>query len=351
MNQQATPNQPAAEPTPQALTELVQAQQHQLTALQKPASTKTRLLFSRLRHSGLVALAGVWLPLVVSGAALASIPSSTGLITGCYATKDGALRLIDTAAGQSCVNKELQITWNQTGPVGAQGPQGAPGPQGPQGPVGAQGMPGPQGDPGPQGPVGRPGPTGVPGQPGPQGPQGEPGPQGPQGPMGLQGTPGAEGPQGPQGAPGLSGYEIVTVDSAFDSSATKLLSADCPAGKVVLGGGAYIFPSLADPNRLTAPVVLIASMPSTGNGVTPGWDAQSSEIAPYTYDWHMIVYAICANVTNTTVAAANETAATVATPVPPASTGGDQAPAPVTVTAPTTTTSGAQTMFLPIVTQ
>jgi hypothetical protein len=177
----------------------------------------------------LMVLATVWLPLVLTGVAVASIPSSTGVITGCYATKDGALRLIDAEAGQPCGNKEQLITWNQMGPAGPQGPQGEPSAQGP---VGSQG---PQGATGPQGPQGIPGPTGV---------------------------PGAPGPQGTQGAPGISGYEIVYGDSAFDSATTKIASADCPNGKAVLRGGAFVFPSLADPNRDTAPVVLHASVPN-----------------------------------------------------------------------------------------
>lgn len=323
MNQQATPNQPAAEPTLQELSRLVQEQQRQLTALQKqrePAHSPHRSRFAWLRRPGLATFALVASLLTVSGLAWASIPAANGVLTGCYANKDGSLRLIDAATGAKCSNKEKQITWNQTGPAG---PQGATGPQG---------LPGPQGTPGPKG---------DPGQQGSQGPQGVPGPTG---------VPGVPGSQGPQGAPGISGYEIVTSDSVFDSSATKFLSADCPAGKVALGGGADIFPSLLDPNRDTAPVVLRASIPAIGNGVTPGWEAQSSETAPYSYNWHMQVYAICANVTTTIAAAANEIAADVATPVPPVSTDGDQALAPVTVTEPTTTT-GAQTMFLPIVTQ
>lgn len=100
---------------------------------------------------------------------------------------------------------------------------------------------------------------------------------------------------------------------------------------------------MADPNRNTAPIILQDSLPNPDDGSS--WFARASVIAPYTYPWFLSVYAICANVTTTTVAAANETAAAGATPVPPVSTGGDQAPAPVT------TTTGAQTMFLPIVTQ
>lgn len=260
----------ASHPTMQELTRLGQEQQRQIATLQKPASTKPHFLFNWLRRSSRALLATVWLPLVLTGAVVASIPASTGVISGCYATKDGALRLIDAEVGQPCDHKELPITWSQTGPQGAQGVPGPAGEQGVPGPAGAQGVPGPIG---------------------PQGVQGEPGAVGPIGPAGPAG------PQGVPGASGISGYEIVSINSAFDSSATKLLSADCPAGKVALGGGADIFPSLADPNHDTAPVVLRASGPSIGNGVQAGWFAQSSEISAYTFAWHMSVYAICANVT------------------------------------------------------
>lgn len=72
------------------------------------------------------------------------------------------------------------------------------------------------------------------------------------------------------------------------------------------------------------------------------WYVRAQEISPYDYGWGVTAYAICANVTTTTVAAA-------ATPTPPAA--GDPTNPPVTVTEPTTTTVGAQTLFLPVVTQ
>ena len=65
------------------------------------------------------------------GTALAAIPDSSGVITGCYG-KQGALRLINTEAGQFCANNETRIQWNQEGPIGATGPQGEAGPAGSQ---------------------------------------------------------------------------------------------------------------------------------------------------------------------------------------------------------------------------
>jgi hypothetical protein len=67
------------------------------------------------------------LGLAAAGIAYATIPDSGGVIHGCYDTKTGALRVIDTG---SCVAKEAALNWNQTGP---QGIQGVPGPQGPAG--------------------------------------------------------------------------------------------------------------------------------------------------------------------------------------------------------------------------
>ena len=61
---------------------------------------------------------------VAAGAvAYAAIPDESGMIHGCYSTKDGALRVIDPAAGGSCnTSKESSLTWNQTGPEGPPGP-------------------------------------------------------------------------------------------------------------------------------------------------------------------------------------------------------------------------------------
>jgi hypothetical protein len=54
---------------------------------------------------------------------MASIPSGNGTFTGCVAST-GALKLIDTDAGQICPSGQTQVTWNQTGPAGPPGPQG-----------------------------------------------------------------------------------------------------------------------------------------------------------------------------------------------------------------------------------
>ena len=62
----------------------------------------------------------------LAGVAVGSVPGSGGEINGCYATKGGALRVID-AAKESCAKGEVPIAWNQTGPSGPPGPPGTSG--------------------------------------------------------------------------------------------------------------------------------------------------------------------------------------------------------------------------------
>jgi hypothetical protein len=138
----------------------------------------------KLRAVRLTVLAAVLLG-VAGGVAYATIPSSSGVINGCYEKRTGILRVIDAQAGAKCLSIETPISWNQ------QGLKGDPGVAGPIGPAGAQGAPGAQGEAGPRGE------TGPKGEPGEVGTQGDPGPQGPAGPQGPQGVPGPQGPAGP----------------------------------------------------------------------------------------------------------------------------------------------------------
>jgi hypothetical protein len=111
----------------------------------------------------------------------------------------------------------------EVGPAGPIGPTGAVGPQGEVGPAGATGAVGPKGDTGATGPKGDTGPTGAAGL------------QGPMGPQGLMG------PLGPQGLPGVGGYYIAstapTTVTLLTANTTTTLTATCPAGKNVIGGG------------------------------------------------------------------------------------------------------------------
>jgi len=172
------------------------------------------------------------------------------------------------------------------GPRGARGPAGPAGesgPSGPSGPTGERGLTGAMGPSGPDGPPGAMGPPGLawagtwsetlvyaPGDaveldgstyvalelnaesrpPGPAwsllaragevGPTGPAGPQGVPGPEGAPGAAGPLGPPGPQGPSGLSQRDRVAATTAptrLSSNARLVGVAQCPDGKVVLGGG------------------------------------------------------------------------------------------------------------------
>lgn len=261
---------------------------------------------------------------VAGGTAMAAIPGAGGTITACYVPKAGVLRVIDAAAGKTCLRGEQQLTWSQVGPQGLPGPAGAPGPQGPVGPAGADRAPGAQGEPGPQGPTGADGapePRGLtwrsdylPGttyQPGDaivyqggsyiatQTTTEAPGPQLELGvPWDILALPGATGPQGEAGpagpAGGLSGYERVTQESAFDSSSPKFVLATCPTGKRLISGGAEIFAGVAPGGGLRfSPAALTSSSPIPDGD---RWFAGAIEPVPDSGAWLLTAYAICANV-------------------------------------------------------
>ncbi|HET6298737.1 MAG TPA: hypothetical protein VFG33_35535 [Kribbella sp.] len=82
---------------------------------------------------------------LVAGSASADTPARQ--IEICVLKLTGSVRVV--TASQSCYSLETRLTWNQTGPVGAQGPTGAAGPAGPAGPSGPAGPQGPKGDPAP----------------------------------------------------------------------------------------------------------------------------------------------------------------------------------------------------------
>lgn len=120
---------------------------------------------------------------------------------------------------------------------------------------------------------------------------------------GPQGAPGAQGPQGeagPQGHPGMSGYTYVSARSEFTPAARKFVMTLCPAGLTALGGGGYIFPTLADPNRNAAPIALTASEPifrqfhTKGPDDIDGWSVVAQAMNPYPQNWHVTAWAICA---------------------------------------------------------
>ncbi len=172
--------------------------------------------------------------LVVGSVALAAIPGADGVISGCYNTKNGKLRVIDQKT-DSCNNEETAISWNESGPAGPAGPQGPAGGVGPQGPQGVKGDPGTQGDVGPAGPAGAQGPQGDAGAPGPAGPSGSPGPQGdvgPAGPAGAQGPQGVQGPPGPSARLICGGCDLTRIWLTGDYPDAWLKNADLAAANV-----------------------------------------------------------------------------------------------------------------------
>jgi hypothetical protein len=147
---------------------------------------------------------------------------------------------------------------------------------------------------GPQGPVGPAGPFGPVG---PAGPTGPTGPVGPQGPTGATGPEGPTGPQGPAG--GLTGYEIVTSDTAMQNVDEQIGVATCPAGKRVLGGGAFIFNDATPISGDQRLVVTGDSHPFPGfpTATLDSWRVRAVRLPPATSSWHMRVHAVCALVT------------------------------------------------------
>lgn len=112
----------------------------------------------------IVVAAGV---LGVASVVEASIPSSNGVIHGCYqfsppTTGKGVVRVINADVGEQCRFNEHPLDWNVRGVTGAIGPTGITGPTGPTGPRG------------PSGPTGAKGHTGATGLIGPGGPETDP---------------------------------------------------------------------------------------------------------------------------------------------------------------------------------
>jgi hypothetical protein len=115
------------------------------------------------------------------------------------------------------------------------------------------------------------------------GPQGEPGIDGPQGEPGVAGPQGVPGAAGPQGEPGISGHEVVS--TGFVPVGTgEDLNADCPAGKVVIGGGAEV----------AGLVLITASVPKEDH---TGWVARGFQPDASASTFDLQVHAICAYLT------------------------------------------------------
>ncbi len=106
-------------------------------------------------------------------------------------------------------------------------------------------------------------------------------------PQGPKGDKGDKGDKGAVGQPGVSGLERVTATNTGGASSTspKTVSAVCPTGKKILGGGAFV--NVTD---TTAPIALRRSNP-----VGEGWVAHAFESSSTSDVWSLSVALICAS--------------------------------------------------------
>jgi hypothetical protein len=81
---------------------------------------------------------------------------------------------------------------------------------------------------------------------------------------------------------------IVSESSAYDSSGSHSVAAECPGGKQVLGGG-FRFNTDSTPAN-------IAVQYSGPLGSDSEWDVYAFEDSPYAGNWGVIAWAICAKV-------------------------------------------------------
>src|SRR5436190_23771855 len=95
----------------------------------------------RLTFSNVTAAAALAVALTGGAFAVAAIPAASGTINACFATKTGAIRVVDSAKPK-CKKGEKAIAWNQKGPTGASGVAGVAGVAGTPGGPGAQGAKG-----------------------------------------------------------------------------------------------------------------------------------------------------------------------------------------------------------------
>jgi hypothetical protein len=109
---------------------------------------------------------------------------------------------------------------------------------------------------------------------------------GPAGPAGPKGDKGDKGDTGAQGPVGVSGRVMVLKSSLSNSSSTRAVLAQCPAGKSVIGGGALVS------NLATGGPAVAGSRPEG----TDGWYAFAFETGAYAGNWDLSAYAICATV-------------------------------------------------------
>ena len=91
--------------------------------------------------------------------------------------------------------------------------------------------------------------------------------------------------QGPAGT--INGLERVDFSTHDDATSPKHVFAKCPAGKLVVGGGAQVFVQ----GQVAGPIALKKSYPSEGLN---GWAASAEDMTSTSLSWFLTAYAICA---------------------------------------------------------
>ena len=176
-----------------------------------------------------------------AGLALASVPTSNGVINTCY-TRSGSFRVIDTGDGQTCRHWERPLSWNQSGGGGGSGQAGPAGPAGPAGSVGPAGAPGAKGATGAAGAAGAPGAKGDPGAAGAAGATGPPGATGAAGANGDPGVKGDTGNTGPAGPatlpPGF--YNVNNGTAVLGTTESKVVTVTLDPGQYFVIGSSSI---------------------------------------------------------------------------------------------------------------
>ncbi len=86
---------------------------------------------------------------------------------------------------------------------------------------------------------------------------------------------------------GVSGVELVTGSSSYDSTDIKIANAVCPAGKRAIGGGATIL------GQGLGLVAITSSSPFSDLG---GWGASANEMNLTGNSWRVEASAVCADV-------------------------------------------------------
>jgi collagen type VII alpha len=118
---------------------------------------------------------------------------------------------------------------------------------------------------------------------GPTGPQGATGATGATGASGATGSSGATGPTGPNG---LDSYVRIVASSVNNSTTTKTVTATCPAGTRVLGGGF----NMTGAGVASADVEILNAYPSSDTAFT----ATATEDTSVSGNWQVHAIAICA---------------------------------------------------------